>query len=103
MNSSSTTPLKTVPLDEDLAEQARPGHGIPSQEPESAAQFPLKPEEAEREAKSVLIGGGVVAWWPVWRPVPPLAWQWRARSVWWWAAQWVRLWAHWALSPQAPC
>ncbi len=61
MNSSSTTPLKTVPLDEDLAEQARPGHGIPSQEPESAAQFPLKPEEAEREAKSVLIGGGVVA------------------------------------------
>ena len=56
-----TTPLKPVPVDEDLAEQAHPGRGIPSQDPESAAQFPLTPEEAEREAKSVLIGGGVVA------------------------------------------
>jgi uncharacterized protein YndB with AHSA1/START domain len=61
VNLSTTTPLKTKSVDEDLAEQAHPGHGIPSQEPESAAQFSLKPEEAEREAKSVLIGGGVVA------------------------------------------
>ena len=61
MNLSSTTPLKTKPVDEDLAEQARPGQGIPSQDPEPAAQFALKTEEAEREAKSVLVGGGVVA------------------------------------------
>lgn len=56
------TPLPdTVPADEDLAEQANPGHGIPSQDPEAAAQTQLEPEEAEREANSALIGGGVVA------------------------------------------
>ena len=61
MNSSSTPPLITNPLDEDMAEQAHPGHGIPSQDPEGGAQFPLNPEESKREAKSVLVGGGVVA------------------------------------------
>ena len=61
MNRSSTTPLNTERVDEDLAEQAHPGHGVPSQDPASAAQFPLQPEEAEREAKSVLVGGGVIA------------------------------------------
>lgn len=47
--------------DEDLAEQAIPGHGVPSQDPNPAAQLPLNPQEAEREADSVLIGGSVVA------------------------------------------
>ena len=61
MNGPATTPLKTAPADEDLAEQAHPNHGIPSQDPEAAAQFPLEPVEAQREAKSVLIGGGLVA------------------------------------------
>jgi uncharacterized membrane protein len=42
------------------AEQARPGHGIPSQDLNPAAQSPLEPEEAERESKSVLTGGGVM-------------------------------------------
>jgi hypothetical protein len=51
----------TPPIDEDLAEQAHPGHGVPSQDPDPAAQFPLKPEDAKREAKSVLVGGGVMA------------------------------------------
>jgi hypothetical protein len=60
MNSSSTLPSTTAPPDEDLAEQARPGHGIPSQDPNPAAQIALEPEEAEREAKSVMTGGGVV-------------------------------------------
>ena len=60
MNSSSTLPSETAPPDEDLAEQARPGHGIPSQDPNPAAQIPLEPEEAQREAKSVMTGGGVV-------------------------------------------
>ena len=61
MNSSTTTlPSQTEPRDPDLAEQARPGHGVPSQDPDPAAQIPLEPEEAEREAKSVLTGGGVV-------------------------------------------
>ena len=50
----------SAPHDEDLAEQARPGHGVPSQDPDPAAQFALEPEEAEREAKSVLTGGGIV-------------------------------------------
>ena len=60
MNSSATLPSHTAPRDEDLAEQARPGHGVPSQDPNPAAQIPLEPEEAEREAKSVLTGGAVV-------------------------------------------
>ncbi len=61
MTHNSTTPPKTAPVDTDLADQAHPGHGVPSQDPEGGAQFPLKPEEAEREAKSVLVGGGMVA------------------------------------------
>lgn len=50
-----------MPANEDLAEQANLGHGIPSQDPNTAAQTPLEPPEAEREANSVLMGGGVVA------------------------------------------
>jgi phage-related tail protein len=60
MYPSASPPSRTVPADEDLAEQARPGHGIPSQDPDPAAQMPLEPEEVEREGKSVLTGGGVV-------------------------------------------
>ena len=56
-----TAPLKTETVDQDIADQARPGQGVPSQDPDSAAQFALKPEEAEREAKSAMVGGGVVA------------------------------------------
>jgi pimeloyl-ACP methyl ester carboxylesterase len=48
-------------VDEDLAEQAKPGHGVPSQDPNTEAQTPLDPEDAEREVKSVLIGGGALA------------------------------------------
>lgn len=61
MNTPHQTPLNSVPVDEDLAEQAHPGQGIPSQDPVSKAQFPMEPGEAEREANSVLMGGGVVA------------------------------------------
>ena len=56
-----TTPASIPPLaDEDLAEQARPGHGIPSQDPDDAAQVSLEPEQAQREADSALVGGGMV-------------------------------------------
>jgi len=61
MNASATRPSNIATVDEDLAEQARPGYGIPSQDPRPAAQVPLQPEEAEREAKSVLVAGGVMA------------------------------------------
>lgn len=61
MTPSDSLPLHTNPLDEDLATQARPGAGIPSQDPASEAQFPLSPRESEREAKSVFMGGGMVA------------------------------------------
>jgi hypothetical protein len=61
MNSPTTLPSSAAPADEDLVEQARPGHGIPSQDPNPAAQIALEPEEAEREAKSVMTGGGVVS------------------------------------------
>jgi pimeloyl-ACP methyl ester carboxylesterase len=61
MTLTVTTPLSTPkPEDEDLAEQARPGFGVPSQDPRPSAQAPLEPGEAEREAKSVLMGGGMM-------------------------------------------
>lgn len=62
----STVPLPKPPLmDKALAEQARPGpsrpgHGVPSQDTNPAAQQALDPEEAEREANSVPAGGGVM-------------------------------------------
>ncbi len=61
MNPSNTTTLNTAPIHKDIAEQAHPGHGIPSQDPASSAQFPLNTAEADREANSVLTGGGMVA------------------------------------------
>lgn len=60
MNAITIPPPLTAPHDADLAEQAHPHHGIPSQDPDPAAQFPLQAGEAEREAKSVLTGGGLV-------------------------------------------
>ncbi len=56
-----TPPLPIPADDKDLADQARPGHGVPSQDPDSAAQFTLNPEEAQRESDSVLKAGGMVA------------------------------------------
>jgi phage-related tail protein len=61
VNTLTNPPSNTAPADEDLAEQARPGHGIPSQDPDPAAQIALEPQEAEREAQSALTGGGAVA------------------------------------------
>lgn len=54
-------PSNTSPVNKDLAEQAHPGHGIPSQDPASPAQFPLNAAESDRETNSVLTGGGMVA------------------------------------------
>ena len=61
MNSSSIQPTGVKTPDPDLAKQAVSGHGVPSQDPDAEAQVALSPEEAERESKSVLIGGGLVA------------------------------------------
>lgn len=61
MNSPTTQQTGVKPVDPDLVEQAVPGHGVPSQDPDSSAQVALSPEESERESKSVLIGGGLVA------------------------------------------
>ena len=61
MNPSTTPASPPVPADTDLAEQARPGHGVPSQDPNPSAQVQLDPQEAEREAQSVLTAGGLVA------------------------------------------
>lgn len=58
---TSTASLPVNPGDSDLAKQALPGHGIPSQDPDNAAQTPLAPDEASREAESVLTAGGLVA------------------------------------------
>lgn len=61
MNSFIPEPAGAKPADPDIAEQAVPGHGVPSQDPNLDAQVGLNPEEAERESKSVLVGGGMVA------------------------------------------
>jgi pimeloyl-ACP methyl ester carboxylesterase len=61
MNPSDPAPKTTTTADKDLAEQAHAGYGVPSQDPRPAAQTRLEPEEAEREAKSVLMGGGMMA------------------------------------------
>lgn len=61
MKPSTTHASQTVPVDDDLAEQAVPGHGVPSQDPDPAAQVLLDPEEAERESNSALAAGGVLA------------------------------------------
>ena len=61
MSSPTTLPTDVKPVDQDIAKQAVPGYGVPSQDPESGAQVGLSPEEAERESKSALIGGGMVA------------------------------------------
>jgi pimeloyl-ACP methyl ester carboxylesterase len=61
MNSVPFSNAPPAKADEDLAEQARPGHGIPSQDPDASAQVGLDPQEAQREAHSVMTGGGMVA------------------------------------------
>ena len=61
MNPSPPHPDDVPPVDADLVEQAVPGHGVPSQDPDAAAQVMLNAEDAERESKSALIGGGLVA------------------------------------------
>ena len=61
MNSPATESTDVKPADPDIAEQALPGHGVPSQDPDPAAQLGLSLEESERESKSALIGGGLVA------------------------------------------
>ncbi|WP_399683342.1 alpha/beta fold hydrolase [Xenophilus sp.] len=60
MTSSTSSSPSTPPVDPDLAAQARPGYGIPSQDPRPEAQQPLEGEEARREARSVLAGGGAM-------------------------------------------
>ena len=60
MNESALQPSQAVPADPDLAAQARPGHGVPSQDPNPDAQVALAPGEAERETRSVMMGGGLV-------------------------------------------
>lgn len=60
MNTPNSQPDDVKPVDPDIAKQAVAGHGVPSQDPNPAAQVGLSPAEAERESKSALIGGGLV-------------------------------------------
>jgi pimeloyl-ACP methyl ester carboxylesterase len=61
MNASAAAPSNTAPVDEDLAKQAHPGHGIPSQDPDPAAQFAQEPQDTQHEVQSALMSGSVVA------------------------------------------
>ncbi len=61
MSTSTSHPPSPVSADPDLVEQAQPGYGVPSQDPRPGAQFALPPDEAQREAQSVAVGGGALA------------------------------------------
>lgn len=54
-------PNAEIPQNPDLVEQIFSGPGVPSQDSDPAAQLALSPNKAEREAKSVYVGGGAVA------------------------------------------
>ncbi len=58
---TTLSPTRVGPSADGIAVEHRPGYGVPSQDPRPSAQIPLTPEEAEREAGSVLAGGGVMA------------------------------------------
>ena len=55
------TPTSCKPLDPDLAQQARRGYGVPSQDLDPAAQMPLSAVEQARELRSAFTGGGMIA------------------------------------------
>ncbi|RZJ56343.1 MAG: hypothetical protein EON49_18320 [Acidovorax sp.] len=59
--STNNPQVAVTAIDPDLAELAVPGHGIPSQDPDPAAQHTLTDSESRRESKSALVGGGVMA------------------------------------------
>ena len=59
MTSNTPSPSHRI-HDEDVAKQARPGHGIPSQDPKPSAQFALSTEDTRRATDSVLMGSGLV-------------------------------------------
>lgn len=48
------------PVDPDLLEQAKPGHGVPSQDADTGAQFELSPAEAAREARTSMAAGAAI-------------------------------------------
>lgn len=49
--------------DPDIEEQALPGHGVPSQDPDPNAQLGMSPSETRRENSSTLSS---VALWSAW-------------------------------------
>ncbi|WP_284336496.1 hypothetical protein [Comamonas sp. NoAH] len=61
MTTKSHTPLVVPVTDPDLIEQAKPGHGVPSQDPDPRAQVGLTPNESARGMSSSLVGGGAMA------------------------------------------
>ena len=46
--------------DADLTEQAKAGHGVPSQDPDPSAQYPIEHDRAVDEQKTVFMGAGVM-------------------------------------------
>lgn len=52
---------RAAEFDPDLAGQARPGHGVPSQDPDAAAQYAIEADRAIEERRTVFVGAGVMA------------------------------------------
>lgn len=61
MNTRKPLESETPTTDPDLVEQAQPGHGVPSQDPDPNAQVGMSAQESDREISSSLVGGGALA------------------------------------------
>lgn len=61
MNTRNPLEPANPATDPDLAEQAQPGHGVPSQDPDPNAQVAMSEQESAREISSSLVGGGALA------------------------------------------
>lgn len=59
-SSTSHKYLLGMPVDPDLAEQAVPGHGVPSQDPGPATQYQMSEKESARESRSTLVTGCMI-------------------------------------------
>ena len=56
----TVTKARVDTRDPDLTEQAKAGHGVPSQDPDPRAQYPIEHERATAEQKTVFMGAGVM-------------------------------------------
>ncbi len=78
------TPDAAAPRNPDLAEQAVPGHGVPSQDPDPAAQVG---SPTTKPSARPSLSMWAVERWQAWLRARPLARQLVGRLAFWWEAR----------------